>query len=109
MMTDSEILVEIDRLIQTRYHRWKHTPDDPQHRSYLALKEVAIQLRASDRAGETIAAMENKLRGLERSRDATGNFDRTHLREVALEVRAKWSVIRQALLFFEDARKVDAQ
>lgn len=108
-MTDSEILTEIDRIIQCRYHRWKNPSDDPRHRNYLALKEVAKRLRAGDNASPTATALENKIRGLDRSKERDGDYSIAALRDVALEARAKWPVIRQALAFLEDARKVDAQ
>jgi hypothetical protein len=109
-MTDAEALAEIEELIK-RFRYARGMPETSrENRAYSALKMAASEFRARE-AGKVPAALTELQRGLsdlEQSRVGR-TFSPGCMQHVAMEVRARWTLIRQALMFFEEARKVDAQ
>lgn len=105
-LTDDEVLAEIERMI-TGYRAVARTPGVPGHKSYLALKAAATEIRARmpHRIGETARELDRALTDLERSHNpgipgpAGFGFGAQH--HLAMQVRSRWPIIRQALAAFE--------
>lgn len=99
-------LAEIERLIVTfRYAR--NLEKGERERDMLdILKWIASDMRGDTTAavGEAQRQLQYALEGLKASPEDPGKATR-----VAQELVARWPTVRQALEFFEDARKVDAQ
>jgi hypothetical protein len=108
-LTDDEILTEVESLIED-FRLARGLENDPNYRAYHALKAVASDIcgRRLDRIGEAQRELAAALDAAERSKTQLG-FLQTTLSDVAYKTRAYWPTIKQALEFFEDARKVDAQ
>lgn len=108
-LTEAEALKEIEALIE-RFRYARGMPSTSQeNRAYTALKMAADEIRARQDGpvSETQAELERALADLERS-NLGGSYSAGCLQNVALQARARWSTIRQALAFYEDARRTDA-
>jgi hypothetical protein len=108
-LTDDEILTEVESLIED-FRPARSNEADPEYRAYHALKAVASDIRGRklNRLAEVQRELIAALEAVDRSKTALG-FSRDHLADLAYKTRAYWPTIKQALEFFEDARKVDAQ
>lgn len=112
-LTDDEQLAEIERLVEG-YRGLRERPGVPGHRTYVALKAVAAEIRGRmvAKISETERELGRALTDLEASRTMQAGvptFSTGCMDHVAMQVRRRWPTIRQALAFFEDARKADAQ
>lgn len=110
MTSEAEALKAIEELIDS-FRQYRGMPETSrEHRAYTGMKMAADEIRSRRPlfATKTIAEMQRGLDDLERSKNGE-TFSAGCLRNVALLVRNRWPVIRQALLFFEDARKADAE
>lgn len=109
-LTDDEILTEVESLIED-FRPARSSENDPDHRAYHALKAVASDIRGRklNKIDETTRELAAALDAMERSNATNEGFSASTRTDVALKTRAYWPTIKQALEFFEDARKVDAQ
>lgn len=108
-LSDDEQLAELERMIEL-LRPFRDQPTQPEHRSYLTLKSAAADLRGrqAEAIGATLRELEPAIERLFDSKSALG-YETNRMRAVAQIVAAHWATIKQALPFFEDARKADAQ
>lgn len=110
-LTDAEQLAEIERVIAMFRHA-RSMPETPDGRAYQALKAAADQIRGrqADRITETVRELDRAIADLEASRQpgVPGpqgySFGSQH--HLAMQIRARWPTIRQAIIFYGEA--VDA-
>lgn len=101
-ISDAEALREIEALVE-QYRGWRSLSDEPEHRTYLALKHAADDIRGRQpdtkaTAGREIRlAVEGALETKTREGYASG-----HLIRIGQEVIARWPTLRQWLKQFEE-------
>jgi len=109
-VSDADALKAVEELLES-FRQYRGMPaTSREHRAYVAMKMAADEIRSrmSPFVTRTVADIQRSLDHMEQSKHGE-TFSLGCLRNVALQTRAHWSTIRQALVFFEDARKVDAQ
>lgn len=106
MLDAATALAEIERLIVALRAARNLNPGTAERDTLDLLKWIAADMR-----GDTTAAIGEAQRQLQYALEAmkAAPEDPGKLRRVAEELVARWPTVRQALEFFEDARKVDAQ
>ena len=102
-MTVAEKLAIVEDLIVV--FRWaRHHPDEPAHRSWLALKEIASDLRAPLPETKTRAlhALGVQVDVARRFRERVGYIEVGHMQAMAEALMAHWPAISRALAEAEE-------
>lgn len=100
----AEALAEVEKLIEYYRGQGARDPAHPANRTYATLKAIASDLRARLPAapGEAQRELQRALDDLERSKDGA-SFSDGCAQNVAMQIRSRWPVVRQALERFEKA------
>lgn len=102
-LTDEEQLTELERMIEL-LRPFRDQPTQPEHRSWLALRSAAGDLRARTAVaiGDTRRELEPAMDRLFDSKSALG-YETNRMRAVAQIIAARWPTIKQVLTLFEEA------
>lgn len=103
IVTDEEKLKALEDLVQ-HFRFARRNPTLPEYPTYMALVAAAedLQARNSGKVGEARRELGVALEFLERSRDGA-KFGTGCLSNVALQLRKRWPVVREALRLAEKA------
>ena len=99
-MTLEDKIAAVERLLDD-FRDWRNAPEAVEHQTWLALKEIAKDLRgrAPEAPGEALQALQRRIADAAATKTGNGGigFDPGALAGIGQEVIGRWPTVRQAL------------